>query len=315
MKKLSTFLVAAATSALVAVVLAPPAQAADLSVRPAQLQRGPDSRLPHIEGNQVVEGSRRVDVPGTDPLFQAEAGDDYVVASLLPGSDGNDELHLWLVGDQAPVDLGVEYPYGGDVTVAVSPDRKRILVVYPYRTDNFWVRDLATGRTIRHGEVGSSSTLLGFDGRRAYFGTYRGLVRWNANTGRYTRLDPRDARVADLAGDRVALQDRDGCTVVTSLRAPGRTTWRSCTEVVQAFSPGGRRMVTQGIHHRRYGPRLWLRTVSGRELRGYRGAKGYADVTFETRWAFVLDVAGARTHALVRCTAKKCERAGAFEQN
>ena len=83
--------------------------------------------------------------------------------------------------------------------------------------------------------------------------------------------------------------------MVSRISETGDDLWKSCTERVESFAPGGRRMVTVHILSDGIGPSAAsVRTVGGRLLGRYSVQGWFGALTFESPKALLLEVNGKR---------------------
>jgi hypothetical protein len=138
---------------------------------------------------------------------------------------------------------------------------------------------------------------------------------WNPVTNRQTRISGHPAYVADVAANRLGLITKDApdgrlCQKVVPFSNTSTTVWRSCRYRALEFSPDGRRMVTTHILADGPGP-IWLqlRNDHGRLRATYR-AELFGSIAWENRRSVLLQTAGSKYAAMVRCTlGDGCERA------
>ncbi len=300
---------AAATTAVTMLACPPASAAAPVDLMPAQLERGADVRLPHLQGGDVVDGQRRVDVPGRFPTLLGRSPGGYVVVSLVGGT-----WKTLRVSDTYPTKVLARGTTSEDVVLA--DDGFKVAVTRSASRTRAVIDVVATrsGTRVRRGVFAGYPRVLDLDGRRAVVGGPDGASRWNLRTGRTVAFDSGFVYRADLSSNRVASFEKDpyqgGCTSLSTLRAPRDLLWKSCREEVREFSPHGHRMVTQPKLTDGLGPtRLWQRTAQGRLLASYRVGHHFGRVAWESWRTLLLDTYGNRTWAVVRCTGSDCERA------
>ena len=314
------------TGALLATVLAAPlalvtpAGAEDYPrgtrVQPAHLDRGADTRVLHAEGTVIVDGDRRVPVRAAHLTMLGRSGADYVVLT------SDRDYRRWRVrrvtaeGDTHRVVGGPGYV--PEIRIA---DGGRHVVVSRYTGDRTLVLrvvDTGTGALVRRREFPMTVSALDFGRRRMVLSEWGNRPReqrtfwWNPFTNRTVRLARHPGYVADISTDRLGLMlgdpYLDGCQKVVTISRPRARLWRSCRDAAVAFSPGGRRMVTQHILTDGAGPRLLqVRAARGRVLETYR-SEWFGVLAWETDRRLLLQVAGRRTVAMARCTVRRCER-------
>lgn len=318
------------TGAVLATVLSAPlalvtAAAADdyprgTRLSPAALDRGPDTRLLHVEGTVIVDDDRRVPVPAAHVTMLGRSGTDYLVVT------SDREFRRWRVlrvsadGDTVRVVGGPGYQPevlladGGGHVVVSHYTRERTIVLR--------VVDTGSGELLRRRQFPLTVSALDVGRRRMVLSEWGSRPRqqrtfwWNPFTDRTVRLAGHPGYTADISADRLGLMLGDpylgGCQKVVTISRPRARLWRSCRDAAVAFSPGGRRMVTQHILTDGAGPRLLqVRAARGRVLETYR-SEWFGVLTWETDRRLLLQVAGRRTVAMARCTVRACERISAL---
>lgn len=285
-----------------------PTTTVDLS-RPGTLARGDDVRVPHLEGDVVVDGDRRIEVGNLVSLL-GESGDDYVVSTK--GRHGayrikrvsvTSEQWVLLTGEEA---LGVDLSADGEHLLR-NDDRRRATISVYDATDG---SEVASGRFRGYGYV------LDADGGTAVVSSWTGkgrAVSWDFVDGGRTLVAARDAYLADISADRLATFTADpyldGCTEVSTLSAPDELLWESCQQKVVTFSPDGDRMVTMHILTDGLGPgKVDLRDVNGPTLVTYT-SRWFGRLGWEDDDTLLLDANSRRNGATVRCDLDVCERA------
>lgn len=306
-------LVAGLVSVLAGTLLAWSAEPSEaVELRPPALERGPDVRLPHLEGRTVVDGDVRITVRGGDRVhLLGRSGAAYVVAvsrgdaetgvvkRVRPGADAQVILRRVSVYELQLSDDGRHLVR----TIGRGPDSTRVVV---HRASN--------GTVVRDRRFAGSVGVLDADGGRLVLGSW-GPARtfwWDLADGSTATIAHRTGYTADIGDDRLAVYTGDpyegGCSVVRRL-SPGTPTWRSCTERVEAFSPDLGRMATVHILSDGLGPNdVRVRKANG-VLIGHFTAKWFGSLVFEDQRRLLLDTYGARWSAIVRCQAATCVRA------
>lgn len=301
----------AATTLALAAPAAHAAPAARVEVRPAALDRGADPAVPFVRNGSVVDGARRVAVPGRQASVLGRSGDGYVVTSLVG--------RTWAtsyVGSGSAVRIAAG-PYPEQVTlgddggtVAVTTflrKRTRIDVLVP-----------STGDRVRRGYFARFPRVLDQQGSRLVVGGPDGGYLWNVRTNQRRLVDSGGVYAADISANRLASFDKDpyegGCSQVSTLVSPRELLWASCVEAVREFSPDGERIITQHkLTDGRGATRLVERTVEGRRLATYTVSEFFGGVQWESDDTVLLDAYGPKRWAVVRCTAGDCERASALK--
>ncbi|WP_148614540.1 hypothetical protein [Nocardioides rubriscoriae] len=294
-------------------LLASPATAAGpVEIKPAQLSRGADPATPYVSGGEVVDGDRRVDVPGRSASVLGRSGGGYVVVSLV-----GDTWTTSRVGT-GPAATIVEGPLPEQVTL--SGDGGGVLVTsFLQRRTAIDYYVAGTGDLVRHGLFARFPRVLDAEGDRVVVGGPDGGYLWNVRTNRRTLVDSGIVYAADISSNRLASFDKDpydgGCSQVSQLRSPRELLWASCREAVRAFAPDGDRIVTQHKLTDGLGAgRLWERTLEGRLLASYTVGSHVGGVTWEDDTHLLLDAYGTRRWAVVRCSQGSCERASAVRR-
>jgi hypothetical protein len=308
---------AAAAAATVALLLALPGPASavpETPLRPAALDRGPDVRIPHLEGHTVVDGDIRIPVRAGAVRLLGTSGRDYVVGtSDRSGTDHFRVLRLSADGGRRVVLRGVpmwDVRLSGDGTQLARAGQGLNTVV------KVW--DSRTGDLQAHRRFHGSVSILDLDESRMVLGAWDPdrTFWWNTVTDSTRRIVGQPGYAAQISADRVATLTGDpydgGCSVVRSLRHPGTPVWRSCDRRVQVFSPGSGRTATIPILTDGLGSReVWLQAPGGRVLAHYT-ARLFGALQWESDRALLLETDGARKAATVRCVVRDCERASAL---
>jgi hypothetical protein len=310
--------VAAASTLALALVPAGASQAAPsapvrvLEIKPAKLDRGPDAQVPRMSGRTVVDGDRRVQVEGRQPVLLGRSGSAYVVVSRI---DGRWVTQRVAPGRPAKVLARKTYPE----SVLLSDDGAHLAIDRFFRgTSVLGVRDARTGTYVGGIAFDGYVDSIGANGGRVVVsGDDIGTRLWNPVTGTTRRISGLKGSLVDFAGDRLAGYTGDpyegGCTRVVRLSRPGTVLWRSCEERVHSFSSQGRRMTTVDILADGLGPhRLWERGARGRLFARYDIQGWFGDAQWENDSDFVVEAAGRTQMALVRCSGGVCDRASAL---
>lgn len=317
---------AAAPLAAVALLAGPAAQAAapaadsaarasgsTVTIVPQDLPRGAEVRGAHPASpasRTLVRGDVRVTVPGTFVSLLGTSGSSFVVnvlrgeqwSVLRVGPGGSERLVTRSEGE------GVVLGSDGRLLTVVRSEANR--------TTRIDVVRAATGETVQRRTFSGYKTVLDVRGTTAILGSDQGTYRWDLTRGGTTLLTRRVGYTADIAAGRLASFDGDpylgGCSVVTSLAAPGATLWRSCGERVEAFSPDGQRVATVHILSDGAGPsRVTARGVRGRLIATYDVDGVFGALRWESGRALLLDAYGRYRTATVRCEGTSCVRASA----
>lgn len=310
-----------ACGATVAIVLplsfwpAADAAAPTTVLRPAAIERGPDPRIPHINGTTVVDGDRRIKVnAGRVELVGKASSTAYVVGAS--SDDGRNERLLRVTTAGTKV-----LARGSQVWDAeLSADGKRLaLVAYSGEgTSTVRVISSSTGAVQYRGGFAHDMFVLEFAGGRvllSYWNTSGGgrTLWWSPATDTRRTLVGKPAYLADASTDRLAYftldPARGGCSEFTKLSSPPSRIWRSCRDRVVAISSDGSRLATDTII--RDGPDSGvrrLRSGTGTLLATFR-SEAFGPVQWETNRALLLETHGRTSAATIRCTPSSCNRA------
>ncbi|GAB2880303.1 hypothetical protein [Nocardioides pacificus] len=312
-------LVAASAAALLTLGLlaAPAPAAAPVRLDPTELERGPDSRLPHLDGATIVDGERRIPVRADVVRLLGRAGDGYVVVADGAIEDGRGPaLRVEADGTTTRLSRRVDA-----WSALLSRDGLQLVELrHRGRDTRVSVRDASTGDVVRRRDFAGQLDALDADAGRVILSEWdRGTRWWSTSTGRLRRISARPGQHADIRADRLASYTgdpyQDGCTVVSRLSAPRRVLWRSCRERVEAFSPTGRRLATVHILADGRGPnQVWVRGARGALKASFR-AYSFGRVVWESDRALLMDTYTARRTATVRCVGTACERASRIRRS
>ena len=315
----------ACTAALVAGLstFAAPTEAASgtasvTPLRPGSLPRGEDVRGPHLEAGKhhdlLVDGERRLAVPGRYSTYLGRSGASYVVKTVTHGEirtvrlrpDGSTRL-LHRSQDSDNVRLTRD----GSILIAADWRGSR-------GTDVSLI-DARTGDRYDHRLFAGDRQVLDADPVRVVIGGWTGpTMIWRLDNMSVTQISSHHGYVADLAADRLATMTKDpylgGCTIVTTISAPRRQLWRSCGQRVDAFSPDGALMATVAKQVDGLGPtEVQLRASHGRQVARLRTDGRFARTTWEDAATVLLPTTGKHVSAVVRCVVAgasvDCERA------
>jgi hypothetical protein len=303
----------ALTTAGLASPTATAASAATTVIKPGALPRGEAPQVPYLDAGTIVDGDVRVEAPAGARLLGA-TGDDYLV--LVPEPDGSGSVEL------VHRDGSHEQVRGTptDSELMLSTDGTRLVRWRLSKVDGAWttriaVHDSRTGdRTARRDFAGIVQVLDADEGRMVLSRWNKPRTFWwNADSFATARISEQVGYAADIRADRVATYTGDpyegGCSVLRTLSSPRDVLSRSCTERVTAISPSGRRVATIHILADGLGPHeVTVRRDHGRRLARYEVDGWFGRVMFETNRNLLLEAAGRRKMALVRCDGATCER-------
>lgn len=317
-----TLPLAAAALALVAATwAAPTALAADSyppgeRINPAALATGDPTGLLRVEGRTIVDSDRRIKVAAPRVTMLGRHGEDYLVVAT------DAEYRRWrmvrVTGDGATSRVLGGPGFRPDLILA---DGGAHVVINRYlRGDRaqLAVFDTVTGARTRIRTFRGNVTPLDFGVRRMVLSEWGSSPRqqrtfwWNPFTGTSAPIADKPGYVADITADRLGLSlgdpYQDGCQEVVRLTAPRTRLWHSCRDAALSFSPTGKRMVTAHILTDGPGPYVvQVRGARGRVLDTYR-SRWFGLMEWESDRHLVLQAAGPRNVAMVRCTLVGCER-------
>lgn len=304
----------AAGVALPAATAAAPTTPSTTEIRPATLDKGPAGLVPHVDGHALVVGERRYLFDEHEVQFLGMSGGDYVVGIYLQGRPRSHKVVRVTADDDRTVVLrGESVP---ELTLA-SDGEQVFRPTYRFERKNTVLRawsshdgTLVAARKVR----GYAHVLDAFDGDAVVSASMPNRTFWwdlAADTAR--RITDRSGYEADVQLDRLAVLTGDpyqgGCSVVSTLTAPGERLWRSCRQAVQDFSPSGDRVVTTHLLADGLGPSEYqLRRTTGRLVHTYT-AYYFGEALWESDDTLLLHAYGNQKNAWVRCDdAGACER-------
>lgn len=301
---------------LTGAALAGPAQAAAPAVdlQPERLARGADVAVAHIADGVLVDGARRVELPGTDADLLGASGDAWVVSTWRTTAVGETRARrvVRVEADGSlrellrPADAhATMLSEDGSRLVAVpGPGSRRSPVVVWSATDGSEI----ASRTFRH-----YPEVVAADGRRVLVRTTERLLWWRVGRDSVRTVTRALSGAASIEHDLLATYTKDpylgGCTQLVRLSDRDEVLWTSCRDRVAAFSPDGTRMLTFHLLTDGVGPgELRLREVDGTRLATYT-TSWFSGWGWESPDTVLLDVNGAKRFATVRCTLTACEDA------
>jgi hypothetical protein len=289
------------------------AQAAPEQLRLADLDKGPAPTVPYVVDRVLHDGAVSVQLPRGITRFLGKAGDDYLVQGYNQASALERVVRITPAGARTVLVEGTSL---SDATL--SPDGATFVASKTGNSLRTTLRrfDAGTGAvTLRH-KLDDYANVLDYDGTVAVVGGFSkvGTALWDVNTDEVTQISTQPGVEADLAADRLARLTKDpsvgGCTVVSALSRPNKVLWRSCEEVVVAFSPDGSRIATVHILSDGLGPsRFTLRKTAGRKLAVYDAPYYFGGIWFEDGRHILADAFAKTKGAIVRCDGDGCERA------
>lgn len=309
-----------AVAALAAPVLAAGPGAAQAArhatdVEPTTLDRGPDRRDAHLEGQRLVHGDLSVRIPGRRAVLVGYGVENHVVGTRVDGRwvtirvDADGRRHRIATGP-SPYTM----TYGEDGRVVASSRFDGV-------TNRVVVRSTADGAEVARRSFRDSSSVLALDSARVVLGAWEPARTrtWTLASGRLRTIADQPGYRADLTHGLLATLTGDpyagGCSVLRRLDRPGIRLWRSCDERVEGFSPDGRYVTTVDLLSDGIGPsRVLLRDLRGHRRAAWRVDGGWIGLQgWESGHTWIGEVHGPRRTAAVRCDGGDCERASATE--
>lgn len=298
-----------------AITLVAPAQAAapTVELQPHELGRGADIAVPHVEDGDFVDGSRRVELPGTVAEVVGRSGDAWVVATHRTNRVGEWRNRRVVRVEEDGTVTGLLRDVDA-ATLRLSEDGSRL--VGPTTSDRrttVKVWSAADGSVIAERTFSGYPDVVAADARRVLVDTVGRLAVWRVGSGTVRTVTRRLTGLASLEHDLVATYTKDpylgGCTELVRLSDLEEVVWRSCKERVAAVSPDGTQMVTFGILTDGVGPgEVNLRAVDGRKLATYT-TNWFSSWEWESPTTLLLSVNGEKQASIVRCTLASCENA------
>jgi hypothetical protein len=296
--------------------LALPAQAAAPSVdlQPQRLARGADIAIPHIDDGDLVDGSRRVELPGTDAVLLGDSGDAWVVSAWRTTSVGETRARRIVRIEPDGSLRELLRPADAHATVLSEDGSRLVAVPEPgRRTSPVRVWSATDGSEIASRTFHRYPEVVAADGRRVLLRTTGRLLWWRVGRDSVRTVTRDLSGTASIEHDLVSVYTKDpylgGCTRLVRLSDLGETVWRSCADRIAAFSPDGTQMITFDILTDGLGPgELHLREVDGTRLATYT-TSWFSGWEWESPDTVLLDVNGRRKFATVRCTLAACEDA------
>ena len=290
-------------------------EVSDVTLYPAQLGRGADTALLHVQEEVIVDGDLRIPVTGPAHLWlMGRIGRGYLISTA---SADFEHYSVQLVRRNG--ERRVLQRFGDRTTATMSADGSQLALVQLAWPDTR-IRIVLTrsGRLVRERTFASYGVEVSDYGQtRLVLNGLRGRTHWwNPVRNRLTLIVPRPAK-ADIAADRlvVLVPDPDtpylDCQRTVRLSRPTQVLWRSCKNVPLTFSPDASRMVTVDIRADGIGPRtVQVRRAGGKLLATYRAPMWFGFTEWESNTDLLLQPVGRKYLAAVRCyLADGCERA------
>ena len=304
---LTTFLATAATWVLPAQAAAP-----TVELQPHELTRGADIAVPHIEDGDFVDGTRRIELPGT-------------VARIVGPSGG-----AWLVGtsnvDRKRNRRVVRVQADGTVVDVLRNIDTSTVILSADGTTLAWQRFVDQGRkVITYAATADDAEVLGtkgpdrnislldVDATRVVLASGTRVFQWKPASGNSRTIVKKMSGLASIEHDLLSIYTRDpylgGCTKLVRLSAPRMKVWKSCRDRVAAISPDGEEMLTFHILTDGLGPdEIRLREIDGTRLATYTTG-WFSDWEWESPTTVLLEANGTKKASTVRCTLDECENA------
>jgi hypothetical protein len=291
-----------------------PAQAAapTVDLQPHQLARGTDIAIPHIEDGALVDGARRIDLPGTDAELLGASGDAYVASTWRTNAVGETRSPRIVRVEADGSIRELLRPLEAHGT-ALSEDGSRLIATSGDRTSTVVVWSAVDGTEVASRTFRRYPEVVAADGRKVLVRTVERLQWWRVGRDSVRTVTRALTGPASIEHDLLVTYTEDpylgGCTRLARLSRPATTVWRSCRDRVAAFSPDGTQMLTFPILTDGLGPgEVRLRRVDGTRLATYR-TSWFSGWEWEAPGTLLLDVNGSRKYAVVRCTLDDCEDA------
>lgn len=300
---LALALVGAGLSSATAVV------APETTIKPASLERGDNPGVPQLLGKTILDGDRRIKVPGREVQLLGTSGDDYVVL-VYPKSGSSRVQRVAADGSRETIMKGV----AGDVVLSADGDLVLEALTKGSTRTVVVVRDAETGEREARRVFRGYLRVLDADNGRAILGgsSPARTLRWNTRTGGTEKIAGREGYFADIRADRFATIRGTGenlCSVLSSLPPKAEILWHSCRRAVVAASPNGRRVMTTQVYADGPTSFLSMRGDHGRVIADYGIDGSFGGSTFETNRAVLIEAFGTNKTAIVRCVVDNCERA------
>ena len=308
------------TAALALVALATaltvvtPAQAAapTVDLQPQRLDRGADIAVPHIEDGDFVDGTRRVELPGTIARVIGRSGEGWLVGTNNVDVKRNRRV-VRVEADGSVVDVLRNIDPS---TVVLSADGstlawqrftnggRKVTPVVGSAADGTVLGTKGPGRYVDLLDVDAEQVVLSSEGR---------TFAWTYGTGGTRTIVKRTSGLASLQHGLLMVYTKDpyfgGCAQLVELDRPRVKRFASCRERVAAISPDGTEMLTMHLLTDGVGPgELKHRTIRGSKLATYTTG-WFSGWQWESPGTLLRDANGRRKSAAVRCAGGACENA------
>ena len=266
-------------------LLTPASAAAPEELRLKDLTKGVRPGVPYIADGVLVDGATKIALPKSVSRLMGKVGADYLLQGYSQRKDAEVVVRVALDGARTTVVQG-----GSLYDATLSPDGTSFVAANGEHNRRTTLRryDAGTGAVTAKAQLKGYGTVLGWDGTRAVVGVNNPnkTVSWNPTTGRVSTIARVWSYEADVANDLLAWLTKDpyqgGCTVVSRLSDPDTELWRSCDDVVLAFSTDGSHIATTFILSDGLGPgRFALRKTNGRKLGEFDAPYYFGGIWFE----------------------------------
>lgn len=287
----------------------------DVTLYPAQIERGANTSLLHMQQEVIVKGDLRVPVDGPAHVWlMGRIGPDFLISTA---SADFERYTVQLVRRDGT--RRVLQRFGDRTTATMSADGTYLALTKLVKsgTDIRVVRS-RTGKLVRERIFGAYGVEVSDYGQRRLVlnGVRGGTYWWNPFRNRLTRIVARPAK-AHIEVDRlvVLVPDPDtpylDCQKTVRLSDPGDVLWRSCRNIPLEFSPDARRMITIDIRSDGIGPnKIQVRRPAGKLVATYRAPMWFGFTEWESNTDLLVQPVGKKYLAAVRCNlGGDCERA------
>ena len=295
--------------------LVAPAQAAVPSVelQPHQLSRGADIAIPHVDDGDFVDGTRRVELPGTVAEILGQDADAWMVATHRTNKVGEWRSRR-VVRVEADDTVHEVLRDVDPATLRLSEDGSRLVgPTTSTRRTTVRVWSSVDGAVLAERSFSGYPDVVAADARRVLVDTTERLATWRVGAGTVRTVTRKLTGQASFEHDLLTTYTKDpylrGCTKLVRLSDLGDTVWKSCRDRVAAVSPDGTRMVTFDILTDGLGPGvIHLREIDGTKLATY-STNWFSGWEWESHDTLLLTVNGEKKASVVRGALASCENA------
>ncbi len=301
------------TMLLATMLLAPSAMAGvpTTDLQPERLSRGADVAVPHIVDGFLVDGTRRIDLPGDVARLLGQSGSAWIVGTYGVGSSSDERV----VRVEADGTLRTILTQVDPWAVDLSEDGKRLIAVPDPGKKRAAVRvwSARNGRRLAQRAFTGFPEVLTMRGQKALIRTRKEVLWWKVGKDVTLRLSTKEVFGADIEHDLLWFYTkapyRGGCTKLVRLSDPTTKVWRSCRDRIAEVSPDGTQMATIDLLSDGIGPGVvTLREIDGTTLARWKSG-WFGEIGWETPSTVLLGVNGKKVYATVRCTLDVCENA------